>query len=286
MTKHLILTPRDQDILIDLYDLVFIDTEYLRKVHFINDEGKPISRQFVNGRMKKLEAHEFVISQRIPITDKTAPMGRAKNVYSLGQRGIEEVRELLGDPDVRWDSRWIDRTPSHIYHALEMAHVNAAFKTANHPVYDLHDWLNESRGQYRYAEGRDGQIKPDAVAIIHHQEKNYHAGFMIELERSRQRKDVSINKLKRYNKYCELLGFKKHAAIDVPIVQPRIVFVSARENEMINLMKHTSEVATDATAGVLYTTIERLLTNPYGQIYRGKNSTNERDLYGLFSAIK
>lgn len=286
MTKNLILTPRDQDIFIDLYDLVFLDVDYIRNVHFLNEEGNPVSRQFVNRRMKTLEENEYVISQRIPITDKNAPMGRAKNVYSLGPKGIEEVRELTGDPDVKWDSRWTDRTPSHIYHALEMAHLNASFKLVDHPKYELYDWLNESRGQFRYSDGRDGQIKPDGIAILLHKEVNKHMGIMIELERSRQRKDISINKLKRYNRYCELEAFKRHTAIDVEIPQPRILFVSAKENEMINLMKHTKDVDTSATAGILYTTIDRLQENPFGQIYHGKNSTNEMELIGLFSKIK
>lgn len=284
--KKLILTPRDQEIFIDLYDLVFLDVEYLRKVHFVNEDGKPASRQAVARRMRLLEENEFVVSQRIPITNKNAPMGRAKNVFSLGVKGIEEVRELLGDYEVRWDYRWTDRTPSHIYHALEMAHVNAAFKNANHPVYQLHDWLNEARGQYRYSAGRDGQIKPDAITILHHEEKGHYIGAMIELERSRQRKDVSINKLKRYNSYCKAKCFKEHSAIEVDIPAPRIVFVSAKENEMINLINHTKDVDTSETLGVLYTTIDKLLSNPFGKIYRGKGATDEKELFGLFSAIK
>lgn len=283
MSKEPFLTPREQNLFVDLYDLVFLDVEYLQKVIYRHN-GKPSSKPAIYRRTKLLEQNGYISSFRLPIVDKANPSGRSINVYTLDTKGLEEVRELIGD--VRWDSRWTDRTPSHIYHCLEMAGIHASFKLIENEKFELHGWLNEARGQYRYADGRDGQVKPDGMLILKAKGRESFAGFMMEIERSKQRKDISIGKLKRYNKYCELKCYLEQESIDVKMAAPRIVFISARENEMKNLMLHTQEVDTSAINDVLYTTIEKIKADPYGRIFYAKGSANPDQLYGIAEPIQ
>ena len=267
-----------------IYDLVFVDIEFLKNVIFRKQNGELPKRQYVQKRMRDLEAHGFVCSHRLPITERNIPMGRTKKVYTLDSKGIDEVRACLGE-HVKWDKRWTDRTPSHINHALEMNKVYSAFKTSENKDFKLYDWLNETRAQHRYADGLDGQIKPDSF-LIFEAANGAHGGVIVELERSKQRQIVSVKKLERYNRYCELGEYAKHEEIEVKIAPPRIVFVSTKENEMRNLMRHTEEVNTNKTAGVLYTTLEKLIANPYGRIFHAKGSSNSDELYGLFDNIR
>lgn len=275
--EEVFITPREIELFLDLYDLVFLDVDYLQKV--IYHSSKPA----IYRRMAKLEKKEYITSFKLAIVDKASPTGGSKNVYTLNTKGLEEVREYLGE--ARWDTRWTDRTPSHIYHCLEMANVYASFKLIENKYFGIHEWLNESRSQYRFAEGRDGQIKPDGTLLIKAKNQVAYAGVMIELERSKQRKDVSIGKLTRYNRYCELECYKKQESIAVPIAAPRIVFISARENEMKNLILHTQEVDTKSTKGVLYTTMDKILADPYGKIFFAKGSTDPEQLYGIADPI-
>lgn len=278
MAKGILLTPRDLEFFEDLYDLVFLDVDYLQKVIYKS------SKAAIYRRMALLEEHGFITSFRLAIIDKANPAGRSKNVYTLDSKGIEEVRQIFGD--TKWDPRWTDRTPGHIYHCLEMANVYASFKIIENEEFGLKEWLNESRSQYRFAEGRDGQIKPDGMLIVRHKASNGFAGVIMELERSKQRKDVSIGKLKRYNRYCELECFTEQESIDVDIKAPRIVFISLKENEMENLIKHTKDVDTSKTKGVLYTTMDKILADPYGKIFLAKGSSNPEQLYGIADPIE
>lgn len=279
--KGFLLTPRDHDFLVDLYDLVFLDVEYLKQAIYLND-GKPVSEPVIYRRTALLETNGFIKSFRLPIIDKASPAGRSKKVFVLDGKGIEEVRELLGD--AKWDTRWTERAPMHIYHTLELASIKAAFKTKDNTQITFHEWLNEQRSYFKSEEG--AVIRPDAMAILHVNQAARFTGFFIELERSRQRKDVNINKLKRYNRYCAEQNYKKHTAIDVDIPRPRILFASQKETEMRKLIEHTKEVDTDSTSGVLYTTIEKIRNDPYGKIFYAKGSADPNQLYSLLDPIK
>src|SRR3954451_8470679 len=113
LNKNIYLTPRDLELFLDLYDLTFLDMDYLQKVIYLND-GKQIAKNTIDKRIAKLKKHGFINSFRLAIIDKESPAGRSKNVYVLDSKGVEEVRALIGE--VRWDKRWIDKTPGHVYH--------------------------------------------------------------------------------------------------------------------------------------------------------------------------
>lgn len=283
MSKGYLLTPREYDLFEHLYDLTFLDMDYLRRVIYLNqDDGRQISDAAIYRRTTMLESNGFIRSFRLPIIDKANPAGRSKKVFVLDAKGIEEVRELLGE--ARWDTRWTDRPPLHVYHSLEATSIKASFVTSENPHVKMHEWISERRSFFKSEEG--SMIRPDAMLILQGKASFKNIGFFIEIERSRQKKDVNVGKLKRYNRYCAEKSYLKHDAIDVQIQAPRILFASKRETEMKKLMEHTSEVKTDATSGVLYTTIEQIKNDPYGKIFYAKDSTDPTQLYTLLDAIQ
>jgi DNA-binding PadR family transcriptional regulator len=280
-TKTIYITPRDHDFLEDLYNLVFLDVDYLKKVIYLND-GKPVSDAVIYRRTTLLEKNGFITSFRLPVIDKACPSGRSKKVYFLDSKGVEEVRELIGE--ARWDSPWTERAPLHIYHALETADIKASFVTSESPHVELHEWISERRSYFKSEEGGN-IIRPDGMIILRGKSINNNVGFFLEVERSRQKKEINMNKLKRYNRYCVEQDYKKHDSIDVQIPAPRIIFASSKKTEMIKLIEHTKEVITYATSGVLYTTIEQIKNDPYGKIFYAKGSTNPDQLYSLLDSI-
>lgn len=282
-TKGYLLTPREYDLFEHLYDLIFLDLDYLKKNIYLNeDDGRQISDAAIYRRTSMLENNGFIRSFRLPIVDKANPAGRSKKVFVLDSKGIEEVRELMGE--AIWDIRWTEKTPLHVFHALESAEIKGTFINSKSPHVELYEWLSERRSYYKNPEN-GSVIRPDGMLILRAKSIDTNIGFFVEVERSRQKKEVNVKKLKRYNHYCAEQSYTKHDAIDVKISSPRIIFASQKETEMKKLIEHTSEVDTSATSGVLYTSIEQLKNDPYGKIFYAKGSTDPNQLYSLLDAI-
>lgn len=277
--KPLFLTPRDQEFLVDLYDLVFLDVEYLS--NYIYEGSDPT----IYRRLQKLEENGYIKSFRLPLLE-SGPSGRSKKVFTLDKKGVDEIREIIGDVNWRYDTA--DRAPSHVYHQLMLAQVKGAYATKESDSFGFYEYLNEKRSYYQHVDKEHEEksviIRPDATVILEKQ-GNY-AAFMLELERSRQRKEVSIEKLKRYNRYCQNNYFKEHQAFDVEVRAPRIVFISNQENQMKRLIEHTKDVNTNSVNGVLYTTYEKIVNDPFGEIFLAKGSTDTDRLYRLNQRIE
>lgn len=272
MSKGIIITARDHNLLVDIYDLLYVDNDYIHEVYF---PGKRIVA--VYKRTKLLEENGYIKSFRLPLENPN-PRGQSKKVYTLDRKGVDEVRELLGD--ATWSYTKMDRTPMYIYHALRMARVKAAYKIQNEgkPV-EIYEWFNEQRAFLNYGETANEVVRPDGMLVFKSKATGGHLALMFELERSRQRKEVSRKKLKRFNDYCAKLGYKKHHSLDVEIPAPRVVFVSDKDTEMHRLIDHVKGVNTKATAGVLFTTYEKILEDPYGKIFYVKDSKDPNRLY-------
>src|SRR3954465_8137149 len=143
LPKGYLLTPREYDLFENLYDLTFLDMDFLKRVIYLSEDGNQITDPAIYRRTSMLEKNGFISSFRLPIIDKANPAGRGKKVFVLDSKGIEEVRELLGD--VRWDNRWTDRPPLHVYHALEATSIKASFVTSESPHVKVHEWISERR---------------------------------------------------------------------------------------------------------------------------------------------
>jgi hypothetical protein len=94
----------EEQIFVSLHDLVFIDVEYLAKYIFVRPDGKTYSRGWISRQMKALEAEGYIKS--FPVA-KASVRGNDRLVYTLDTKGVQEVKEILGEAD--WDARWTQR---------------------------------------------------------------------------------------------------------------------------------------------------------------------------------
>lgn len=264
------------NLLIDLYDMVFLDLDYVRKVIYPD-----IHPETMKKKMRRLKAMGYIQAHRV-LT------GTSKNVLSLAEAGVQEVKDLLGE--AKWDTRWIKRSSSFIYHSLHVASVRAAFQMTEtgHAAISYKEWVSERRSYYPYGNSPNEVIVPDGTLVLERELEDRppaYFGYFIEMERSRQRAQVSQNKLRRYAEYCARDGFKKQS-FDHPLSLVRVLWVSATENEMLRLMEHTKNIDTKAIQAVLYTTFDEVNENPYGEIWRAKGSRDPEKKYKLFSNIE
>lgn len=116
-------------------------------------------------------------------------------------------------------------------------------------------------------------------------DRSVYFAYFLELERSRQRKEISQDKLKRYNEYCKRGSQNHHNNFGFPVSLIRILFVSANENEMNKLMEHTGHVATPDIQAVLYSTYEQVLSDPYGPIWKAKGMDPHKR-FALHQSVK
>ncbi|WP_408008395.1 replication-relaxation family protein [Pseudalkalibacillus sp. A8] len=273
--KNLLLTQRDYNFFVDLYHMTFLDIEYLKEVIYSSS-----SLPLIYERTKRLEEEGYIRSYRLPILTM-GHQGTSKKAFTLDKKGISEVRQILGWVD--FDQRWTERTPLTIHHSLEMAMVKASFQNKQEE-FELVDWLNERRGFFKYGNDNGSEvIRPDGVVLLDHPKASKPFSFMLELERSKQMIEVTRNKLQRYNKYCKIQGYQKHIALEVNT--PRILFISNKQNEIEGLIRHSKGCDTSHIAGVLYTTYEQIRKDPYGQIFKAKDSKDENQRYHLAEKI-
>lgn len=285
---------REEDLIVAIHDHVFVDREFMRKNIFTRKDGSQYSEVTIGKTLKGLEEDGYI--KHFPLL-KENKAGNAIRVYTLDENGVKEARQILGDTD--WDSRWSQRTPTYIYHCLRMAHLQAVY--ASHKGNDsikYFDFFSERRAFRNYGElkiSRDGKerkpsntiIRPDGAFIMERPTSNGSAYilYFIEMERSRQRPGVSMDKLRRYNEYCRKKSYKSDPAWGVDIAGVRILFVSDKSNERDRLIQHTKTVDTSSTLGVLYGSYEDVITNPYGQIFKGKTSVDPGHFYNLAERI-
>ncbi|MCM3006859.1 replication-relaxation family protein [Priestia koreensis] len=288
----------EEQLFVSMHDLVFVDKEYLEKYIFVHPDGKTYSDYWIYRQMKALEKEEYVIS--FPIA-RASVRGRDRLVYTLGPRGVLEVKEILGEAD--WDQRWTDRTPTYIYHSLRMGQVQAAFSTHKDEVFSFKEYFSERRAFRNYGEmTRDSKgkprrssttvIRPDGAVVLERDVQEQKAGFLflVEMERSRQRIDVTLNKIRRYNEYVRKRAYENDTLFGDHIKIVRVLFISNNENERNKLLENARKAdireLEKIGGSVMFATYEDTLANPYGEIWKAHNSTDLDQLYSVYSRIQ
>ncbi|PPA68685.1 replication-relaxation family protein [Jeotgalibacillus proteolyticus] len=288
----------EEGLFVALHDLVFVDVEYLEKYLYVHPDGKPYSRYWISRQMRALESEGYIKS--FPVAKATV-RGGDRLVYTLDSKGVQEVKEILGDAD--WDTRWAQRTPTYVFHSLRMSHILSTYATKQDESVTFKEYFSERRAFRNYGEvtkdtlGKSRQsaatvIRPDGAFVLERELKETKVQFLyfVELERSRQRIDVTLNKVRRFNEYVR----KKHFAEDVifgdSIKVVRILFVSNNETERNKLMENAKKA--DAReiekigGALLFTTYKELCEDPYGEIWKAAHSSEPNRLYRLHSRIE
>lgn len=282
-----------------LHDLVFLDVDFLSKYVYVHeDTGKSYSRVWISKQTRALEAEGYIKS--FPVAKATV-RGNDRLVYTLDKKGVEEVREILGDAN--WDNRWTDRTPTYVYHSIQVAHILGAYSIAKNETFRFKDYYSERRAYRSYGDSKSTVIRPDGAFVIERElsnDKTIQMLYLVEMERSRQRIEVTLNKIKRYNEYVR----KTFKAVDKEnpsrtlddvvfgesVVSARILFVSANKTERDQLMRNAKKAdhreILKVGGALMFATYEDVLENPHGQIWKAANSTDEDRLYRLYDRIE
>ncbi|MFC9599740.1 replication-relaxation family protein [Peribacillus butanolivorans] len=286
---------REESIFVSMHDLIFVDVSYLEKYIFLKEDGTSSSKPYISKHMKMLEREGYVKS--FPLA-KEGEYGRNQLVYTLDTKGVQEVKEILGEAE--WDARWSNRTPTYIYHSLRLSHLQAVYeaKGGNQNI-TYYEYFSERRAYRNYGQpikdntGKERYpaytvIRPDGAFIMKRTINNidYYLLYFVEMERSRQRAEVSMEKLKRYNAYCAKNTYKNDPTWGVEIAAVRVLFVSDKPTERKRLIQHTKTVDTKEINAVLYGVYEELLIDPYGAHWMAKDSENPDTPYSLEKKIE
>ncbi|MEC0524276.1 replication-relaxation family protein [Bacillus subtilis] len=288
----------EEQLFVSLHDLVFIDVEYLEKFIFVHPDGKSYSRYWISRQMRALEEEGYIKS--FPVAKATV-RGGDRLVYTLDTKGVQEVKEILGDAD--WDSRWTQRTPTYVFHSLRMSHIQAAYASQNDELFNFKEFFSERRAFRNYGEvkkekdGKERQssttvIRPDGAFVLERTVNDQKAQFLffVELERSRQRIDVTLKKIRRYNEYARKKAFEDDIVFGDSIKIVRILFVSNNDTErnqlLENAKKADSREIEKIGGALLFSTYDDVISNPYGDIWKAKNSTDSEKLYSLYKRIE
>ncbi|MCM3089159.1 replication-relaxation family protein [Bhargavaea ginsengi] len=289
---------REEELFVSLHDLVFADVEYLEKYIYLHPDGRPYTRAWISRQTRALEQEGYIKS--FPVA-KASAKGNDRLVYTLDTKGVQEVKEILGGAD--WDTRWTVRTPTYVFHSLRMSHIQAAYASRKDDIFSFKEFFAERRAFRNYGEvskdskGRERKssttvIRPDgAFTLVREVEgRKVPVLFFVELERSRQRIEVTLNKVRRYNEYVRK-GAYQHDAVfgdDVKIV--RILFVSSNENERDQLMENAKKAdhreLVKIGGALLFATYDDVLADPYGTIWKAAHSSDPDRFYSLYQRIE
>lgn len=288
----------EEQLFVSLHDLVFVDVEYLEKYIFVHANGKSYSRAWISRQMKALEGEGYIKS--FPVA-KATTRGNDRLVYTLDTKGVQEVKEILGEAD--WDARWTQRTPTYIFHSLRMSHIQAAYASCADELFTFKEFFSERRAFRNYGEvtkdkqGKDRQssttvIRPDGAFVLERtvNDQKVQILFLVELERSRQRIDVTMNKVRRYNEYVRKGAYKNDVVFGDAIKIVRVLFVSNNDTErdqlMFNAKKADSRELEKIGGALLFASYDDVISTPYGSIWKAAHSSKPEKLYSLYKRIE
>jgi DNA-binding PadR family transcriptional regulator len=288
----------EERLFVSLHDLVFIDVEYLEKYIFVHPDGKTYSKAWISRQMNALEEEGYIKS--FPVA-KANTRGNDRLVYTLDTKGVHEVKEILGEAD--WDARWTQRTPTYVYHSLRLSHLQAAYDSREDDLFVFKEFFSERRAFRNYGEvtkdqqGKDRQssttvIRPDGAFVLERtvNEQQVQILFFVELERSRQRISVTLNKVRRYNEYVRKRAFENDIEFGDSIKIVRVLFVSNNDTErnklMENAKKADSREIEKIGGALLFATYDDVISDPYGSIWKAAHSSDSNKLYSLYKRIE
>lgn len=288
----------EERLFVSLHDLVFIDVEYLEKYIFVHPDGKTYSRAWISRQMNALEEEGYIKS--FPVA-KATTRGNDRLVYTLDTKGVQEVKEIIGEAD--WDARWTQRTPTYVFHSLRLSHIQAAYASRKDDLFVFKEFFSERRAFRNYGEvtkdkqGKDRQssttvIRPDGAIVLERtvNEQQVQILFFVELERSRQRISVTLNKVRRYNEYVRKRAFENDIEFGDSIKIVRVLFISNNDTErnklMENAKKADSREIEKVGGALLFATFDDVISDPYGSIWKAAHSSDPNKLYSLYKRIE
>ena len=224
-----VLTDRDLDIFLDIYDFGYVHFDYLWPMYWSNIENEHSARVSINTRMKKLSQENYIYS--IPYDRRVLPKGRTSHVFTLGGKGIAKVKELYGDKhNTDWDPNKKYRKGAFIEHQLEIAMLSKMVKLGAQDGLSV-DIRGEGESAYRVNDGKHirNVFRPDACWFIKPEAASESTPFFIEYERTKRRSIKKMHeKVKGQNDYFVQGLYEQHDLLQSHYtrVSPVLAYIS------------------------------------------------------------
>lgn len=275
--QPVLIREEEEPIVMDAYDLIYLDREYVEEKYFSHLEGKS-RRSAANRLLRKLCEGQYLAS--VPLDPGYI---NSSLVYTFGKKGAEVIERLTGE-QVVFDSRYVERVPTTIRHILEVGSLNKAIKkiAENSDIFKIREWINERRSAYQYGETKHDRIEPDAVILTW--VKGHPFPFFLEWERSRQRPEVSQKKFRHYARYGAMAAYNSQMLVSEQI-KPRIMVVCPSLERVLNMIRTISTIQV-GMSGVILGVKEEVLYDPLGAVWLGLGSTDPEQRYRFWEPIK
>ncbi|ANN35841.1 hypothetical protein A9498_31295 (plasmid) [Bacillus thuringiensis serovar coreanensis] len=243
---NVVLHLDDEQLLVDIHNHIYVDFEYIHSKIYTGYQKRSVLNRL--GKLTKANYLKCEYLPRASVRYQTRKSGRPQRVYTLASQGVDLVRGLRGE--VHWKSKWSQRSASFVYHSVMLAHIECAMTLASQKdeKFELKAWMNEPRGTFQYAKGKNRVIRPDGTAIIGlKNELDKNMCVFIEMERSYGSKEVLQKKILRYNDFMQReekrADYRMHIGMAYELPLWRLVFVAgseSREKELIRYLKDVS----------------------------------------------
>ncbi|HDR7494020.1 TPA: replication-relaxation family protein [Bacillus cereus] len=275
---NVVLHLDDEQLLVDIHNHIYVDFEYIHSKIYTGYQ-----KRSVLNRLGKLTKANYLICEYLPTASvryQKRKSGRPQRVYTLTSKGVDVVRGLRGE--VHWKSKWSQRAASFVYHSVMLAHIECAMTLASQKEekLELKEWINEPRGTFQYAKGKNQVIRPDGTAIIGlKNEFDKNMCVFVEMERSYGSKEVLQKKILRYNDFMQReekrADYRMHIGMAFELPLWRLVFVAGSESREKELIRYLKDVSSPDIP-VYITRYEEILQDPFGNIYRNIRNSDKK----------
>jgi len=262
----MVLTERDKDILIRLWQDKMLKTSQIQRIFFP-------SPQVANTRLRCLWENSYVSRCFLPTL---IFHGSSEAIYSLDKKGVDIVSAHLNIPRITILKgisylKWKMRAKSFLLtldHNLLIADFRIAFEKAaeSHPQVEYEQWIPERMCQDEYQlqklwEGRiTGKFRPDGYGQYWYQERLF--SLFVEIDLGTMSGQAFRNKVQRYldyslsGRYEQQFGSKFF----------RVLIATKGTQRLLNLKKVTEELTNTI---FWFTTINQVSReNFFGKIWR------------------
>lgn len=275
---NVVLHLDDEQLLVDIHNHIYVDFEYIHSKIYTGYQ-----KRSVLNRLGKLTKANYLKCEYLPCASvryQTRKSGRPQRVYTLASQGVDLVRGLRGE--VHWKSKWSQRSASFVYHSVMLSHIECAMTIASKKAekLELKGWINEPRGTFQYAKGKNQVIRPDGTALIGlKNEFDKNMCVFIEMERSYGSKEVLQKKIIRYNDFMQReekrADYRMHIGMAYELPLWRLVFVAGSESREKELIRYLKDVSSPDIP-VYITGYEEILQDPFGGIYRNIRNSDKK----------
>jgi hypothetical protein len=277
--KNIRLTEQDIQMLLDIYDHILLDVKHFAEVYY-SETKNPKKQAYL--RLNKLKNAGYI--KALPILVDIKVHSRTQNGYTLTAKGLQVI-EMEGIEPI-WSNKWLQVAPNTWRHSLEIAGFFRAFKREADKRKDIEilEWLPDRRAVMAYSglsSANQRLFKPDGILVINFKaadDKVHKLTFVLEWERSRHSKVDLEKKVRKLSTAGHTSEIKDHYLFRDSTLK-RVFFVANEKRvNLKNLFQKLNGVKATPFGGMLVTSQEEVLEDPFGSIWHAVGRPYEETL--------